>query len=400
MKKICQILTRTAACAGLCLRLLLAQNTNAEDHPASEPWLITNISPMDFGCAQPTLTVLTNGEVLITGGIDGNDYSTVTGLPTAKLYDPGTKKWVDAGTLTDARYYHTGTFLPDGRVLVAGGCLMTLQAGSYKPLFLASAELSAPGSGKWSLTGAMRIPRCHHTATLMPNGQVLVAGGINSNVLASAEFYDPATGVWTMTGSLHTPRYGQTATLLRNGKVLLAGGTTNGMSGKLGSAEIYDPATGQWTDTDPMICKLAGNSMTLLPDGKVLVAGGFDLTNRLASAELYDPTTGHWSATGSMNKDRVAHAAALLSNQMVLVAGGYAGGYAGGHADNSAEMYDPASGIWQTIPVTNPPAAVNPVPKPNQRIVLVGTALDNVLAFKNTDLYDPLAVKAKPPRQQ
>ena len=146
----------------------------------------------------------------------------------------------DTGNLVTARFFHTATLLPNGKVLVAGG----LHDGST----LASAELYDPASGTWTATGSLATARDHHTATLLPNGKVLVAGGFDGSVaLASAELYDPASGTWTATGSLATARYGHTATLLPNGKVLVAGGLTD--SGSLASAELYDPASGTWTAT-------------------------------------------------------------------------------------------------------------------------------------------------------
>ena len=142
----------------------------------------------------------------------------------------------------------------------------------------------------------MATARYDHTATLLPNGQVLVAGGFGGNYLASAELYDPATGLWTATGSMAAARFCHTVTLLPNGQVLVAGGF-NDASGALASAELYDPATGLWTATGSMATKRDGHTATLLPNGQVLVAGGYNGVF-LASAELYDPATGLWTATG------------------------------------------------------------------------------------------------------
>src|SRR5437773_2543511 len=126
----------------------------------------------------------------------------------------------NTGSLDTGRYWHTATLLPNGKVLVAGG----YDGGSY----LSSAELYHPATGTWSATGSLSTGRLVHTATLLPNGKVLVAGGIgNSGDLASAELYDPASGTWSATGSLSTARYVPTATLLPNGKVLVAGGIGN-----------------------------------------------------------------------------------------------------------------------------------------------------------------------------
>ena len=143
-------------------------------------------------------------------------------------------------------------------------------------------------------------------------------------------------GEWNYTGSLETARFRHTATLLSDGRVLVAGGGA-GQNGPLASAELYDPATGIFSDTASLNSARDSHTATLLPDGKVLVAGGFDASGYLASAELYDPATGTWLATGSFKPGRAYHTATLLPNGMVLVAGGGLHGL----PLASAELYDP-----------------------------------------------------------
>jgi len=140
--------------------------------------------------------------------------------------------WTPTGRLATARFLHTATLLPNGQVLVAGG-------GAHCDFCdpLATAELYDPVSGRWTVTGRLATARRAHTATLLPNGKVLVAGGWNPNALSSAELYDPATGLWTATGSMATARYWHTATLLPDGQVLVAAGWNGG--GNLKSAELY-----------------------------------------------------------------------------------------------------------------------------------------------------------------
>src|SRR6185503_9571744 len=136
-------------------------------------------------------------------------------------------------------------------------------------------------------TGNLLTGRLGHTATLLLNGKVLVAGGYNGLYLTSAQLYEPASGTWTATGSLGTGRLGHTATLLPNGKVLVAGGY-NGLY--LTSAELYDPVSGTWTATASLANERSAHTATLLPNGKVLVAAGYNsVPMTLRSAELYDP---------------------------------------------------------------------------------------------------------------
>src|SRR5207302_1098962 len=164
------------------------------------------------------------------------------------------------------------------------------------PLLLLGAALvlvqpCAGQSETWSETGSLITARAQHTATLLPNGKVLVTGGTNNCcVFASAELYDPAAGSWTATGSLATARDHHTATLLPDGKVLVAGGY-GGDGAYLASAELYDPASGTWAATGSLANKRYVHTATLLPNGKVLVAGGHDGNGHLASAELYEPAT-------------------------------------------------------------------------------------------------------------
>ncbi|MGP0063424.1 MAG: Kelch repeat-containing protein, partial [Isosphaeraceae bacterium] len=123
------------------------------------------------------------------------------------------------GNLAIARQNHTATLLNNGMVLIAGGTNNSASA-------LASAELYDPATGTFSVTGSMAAPRAYHSATLLNNGMVLVAGGLNADTdlaLASAELYDPSTGTFTATGSMTIARSYQTATLLNNGMVLVAG---------------------------------------------------------------------------------------------------------------------------------------------------------------------------------
>ncbi len=264
--------------------------------------------------------------------------------------------WVPTASMHTAREFHTATVLPSGKVLVAGG-----GGGSgFTPL--SSAEVYDPVNGTWATTGSLINARYYHTATLLNNGKVLVAGGAGTTpAFTSAELYDPATGEWSLTRPMNALHAQHAATLLPNGQVLVAGGAASNR------AELYDPTTGSWTLTGPETDRRNSHTATLL-NGKVLVAGGFDLSAgpALTSAELYDPNSGIWTATGSLLAARANHVAVLLPNGQVLVAGGRtAAGFLA-----SAELYSSATATW-----------TNTGPLNNQRYAHSATLLGNGLVL-------------------
>ena len=261
----------------------------------------------------------------------------------------GSGSWNPTGSMKNGRLGETATLMPDGHVLVAGGW-------PGDRVLSVSAELYDPISGRWTETGRMHWPRAQgHSATLLSDGRVLVAGGSSIELghppQSSAELYDPATGTWADTSSMLLARSHHSATLLYDGKVLVVGGAV--YSNKLRAskrAELYDPATGTWTSTGSMTAGLVGPTAALLPDGKVLVVGGSEsATPDLQSAELYDPRVGTWSAAPSFAGAGSCRVATPLLDGEVLVVCAEANG-----ARTSAELYDPATGGWATT--ASPPA--------------------------------------------
>ncbi len=204
-------------------------------------------------------------------------------------------------------------------------------------------EALAQTPGTFAPTGFMKLARAQATATLLPNGRVLVAGGQYYNgsqyVTNAAELYNPASGSFQPTGNMTIPRYAHTATLLQNGKVLITGGYDNNGNVR-GRAELYDPSAGTFTATGNMILAREEHTATLLPDGEVLIAGGqyYNGSQYVTNtAEIYNPATGAFTSTGSMSVARIAHTATLMANGRVLIAGGF-----------TAEIYDPADGSFAT----------------------------------------------------
>jgi N-acetylneuraminic acid mutarotase len=328
-----------------------------------------------------TATQLLDGRVLAAGGVGTQTSEFFANiLASAELYDPDTGGWTATGSMLGIRTAHTATLLPDGKVLVTGGG--SSSDGDGGPL--ATAEVYDPATGAWTATGNTIGAGPGRTATLLGNGRVLVTGGANSDFepVPLAELYDPSTGSWSATGDLVEARSGHRATLLLDGNVLVTGGG-------LASAELYDPSTGQWTATGSTLGILVGHSATLLSDGRVLVAGGMAGTGASSSAEVFDPSTGQWTAAGEMVEGRIGHSATLLPGGKLLVAGGTNSVIDGGEAVASAELYDPATGSWTaTEPMAVPRGGYTATLLRDGTVLAAGgNGTSGYLA--SADLYDP-----------
>ena len=263
----------------------------------------------------------------------------LTAIPLALAQLPGT--FTQAGSMTAARTYHTATLLLDGKVLIAGGIQETpnLDPGSV----LAGAELYDPATATFSTIGKMASPRFGHSATLLADGRVLIAGGRSAvdaaSQLSSVELYDPATGTFAGAGDMMQPRNFHSAIALSDGRVLIAGGSLTN------EAEVYDPSTGAFSSAGPL--PLYATAVTLLSDGKVLIQGsrptgtvdGFEF-----GAGTYDPATQGFSFAGPTAKPTFAdRIGSLLTSGKVLDT---PGSDECGYSINAAELYDPATGAF------------------------------------------------------
>ncbi len=220
---------------------------------------------------QFTTTLLADGRVLIVGGSGTEDRTA-----TAEIWDPATNGFSPAGSMAEGRAWHSATLLPDDRVLVVGG-------GT------ASAEIWDPAAMSFGPAGALTDERDGYTATLLQDGRVLVVGGegacdeetMECEVVSEAEIWDPATMSFGPAGELSDGRVGHTAVLLPDGRVLVFGGIDNRDYSHPATAEIWDPAMNAFSPAGAFALAGEDYGHVLLPDGRVLVTA--------RSSEIWDP---------------------------------------------------------------------------------------------------------------
>lgn len=293
-------------------------------------------------------TLLDDGRVLIAEGGTFNGQQ----LQTSELYDPVRDQFAETGRSFFSRTYirDATARLPDGRVLIVGGCGVPAHNASW---FLTStfcnglrgAEIYDPLAGAFSLISPMRDKRVWHTTTPLQDGRILVAGGTTADgsdlrYVTVAEIFDPGTEQFIPVGSLAIGRTTATATLLEDGTVLIAGG--QGENGNLNEAELFDPATGQFQTTGSMLSLRNAHSATLLADGRVLMVGGDGAT---LGAEIYDPASHTFSAAPNQPvvPVRYYHSTVRLLDGRVLILGGVVNAV----YEPVAEIYDPSTELFQ-----------------------------------------------------
>ena len=263
--------------------LLTGGNDGVNTTAQSELWNGTFASTGSLITAREkhTATLLLNGKVLVVGGLNGG-----SPVVSAELYDPATGAFIyTSGNLNTARYSHTATLLANGKVLLSGG-----YSGSVA---LKSAEVFDPSTGAFTVVGAMANGRQRHAAVLLNDGTVAMIGGQGTSApLASSEIFNPTTNTFaTAPGVMASPRDGLTATLIPSGKVIVAGGIESTGSPVKGS-EIFDPSTGTFGLSGLLANPRTQHSATLLQSGQILLVGGLVGAGSTATAELLDPQDG------------------------------------------------------------------------------------------------------------
>jgi N-acetylneuraminic acid mutarotase len=280
---------------------------------------------------------------------------------------------------------------------LAAGVLVGLAAATP------ATPAAAATAGSFTATGSLNVVRANETATLLPDGDVLVAGGQDASgvPLSSAELYDPSQGVWTVVASMPVAVTQATATLLPDGDVLVAGGESNvtGPLAATGDCELYDPTTNAWSTTGALVAGTAGYaaSAALLPaSGEVLYVGGLSgpgaTASSIDSSELYNPSAGTWALTVGQPSLGVAQAAAaVLTNGEVLLAGGVTESAGALAVTNVTQLFQPATGMWTsgaTMPV-GVAEATTTVLKDASVLVAGGESSPTGLATAASQLYDP-----------
>jgi N-acetylneuraminic acid mutarotase len=323
-------------------------HTTLSDASLATIWSET-AAPTVLGAAGRAYVALQDQRVMLIGGYNGTDDADITGVCQAfsvtgsttltdgsKQYSYG---WTSLASMSNARYRHRASVLPNGKVLVTGGTTNSFSAVS-------SCELYDPALNTWSAAASLGSFRMDHSQVTLADGRILAIAGYHLAITASAEIYDPTANTWSFTGALNYARSTAPAVLLNSGKVLVAGGANGG---SLSTCEIYDPGTNTWTETGRMSYARVAHTLTLLSDGRVLAVGGqgYPATQPgssvdLADAEIYDPSTGRWSPAGRTSAPVSGHSAVYLAaKKKVLVAGSI---------NEVSEYFDETTFKWRKLP--------------------------------------------------
>jgi hypothetical protein len=263
---------------------------------------------------------LPSGDMLVAGGCTTTTCGTTTSL--AERFSVGSSKWVAAGTLSSPRANTMATALPSGDVILAGGCDTACTSDT---------ERWSPATNRWKAVSPLASARGFGTATSTSDGRFLVTGGCAdpacATVLDDAVIYDPTADTWSPAGTMSSARAGHTATLLPDGSVLVAGGCQEATCASTqSSVDLWSAGPGPggtFSPAPPMTGARHHHTATLLDIGEVLVAGGaYGTGATIPSSEVYLPIARKWIGTTAMLMSRAYHVGVELSDGRVVVAGG------------------------------------------------------------------------------
>ena len=329
----------------------------------------------------------TPGDATVVALRDGR--ALVFGKGSSAIFDPASGTFGAATTMIADRDLHTTTLLQDGRVLVTGG------SGPGGGAMLASAEVFDLTTGSWSEVASLDVPRQQHAAALLADGRVLITGGTTEGdvgwPLKTAELFDPASGTFAPAAAMIGGRAAHTATLLADGRVLVAGGVPDDDPGASQvSAELYDPITGRFASTAPLVTGRYEHAAVALADGRVVVTGGTNDLGWPLTAEIYDPVTETFTVAASASEPHVGPIARLADGR-ILVAGGH------------PEIFDPSESTPVVIPAPRADRTFTEAARPDRvrsdhtairlfdgRVLVIGGhGSDGGDATTTAELYDP-----------
>src|SRR4051812_32351685 len=366
--------------------------------PYSKTFATTN--PLSVARAGHTATLLDDGRVLIAGGRHAGRSSSGSALQliiddkSAETYDPATGRFTPSSPMVHARTRHTSTKLQDGRVLIAGGYIPTQSGGVGDAV--ADAELFDPATGTFQVAATMITPRGDHSATLLSDGRVLIVGGSDlaegdgPHSIPDAEIFDPVTARFIPVGSLITERNGHSATLLADGRVLVAGGRNE--FGDPRSTEIFDPSRGTFALGPKAGAPHHASLAPLVAGGRVLLTGSgpgaSELFDATASAVAPTPSatapSGPFRAVGTGAMRTSPTLVELDDGRVLILAGWYS---ATGNTIGGVEIFDPKTG--QTAPagtLLDPLSGAIATRLPGGRIFVVG---DGPNGTALAEVFDP-----------
>jgi N-acetylneuraminic acid mutarotase len=283
-----------------------------------------------------TATLLADGRVLVVGGLTLDPATTNWSMLGATAFDPKAGTWTHVAQMPSPRTEHTATRMTDGRVLITNGLPERFDD-------LAAPAVYEPRTDRWTATRPLQRPRIGHAAVALANARVAVIGGMSADfktsvvdggtlkeqtydLLDSIEVWD--AGSWTAAGQLVENRGSPTATVLPDGRILVVGGESSKRF--LASAELCDLTAKRCTKTGALSVARAGHRDVLLATGEVAVIGGdtgaLPTPTRVGAIEIWNPKTGTWRKAGTLKHPRREHTASLLPDGSVLVVGGDACG--------------------------------------------------------------------------